>query len=388
MPTLFPAVRGQQRNQDFFQTLMDYGEIADLVKLPEDVLGDQLFDKELTMQRQINWSRVRKDMVTYLQNDDAFYSALTLVMVPRDFERMEEGEGYEFTPTEPRSPMGQLLVTSAVYLFPADGQHRVASIREYLKLHPEVATQQVPVVLIPYRSRPSTRQLFSDLNLNAKPPSKTIGLSFETREPAVLVAQEMERRIPLFGGRVNHFSNSLPASSAHVITMNALYEATSTLIDALEGNGVDSLQGVAVEDAAFAKTIDLVTLAWSAILKGLPMWDRVVDGSSKPGDVRGKYINGYGVGWQAISRAAAVLIERGPQDWPTKIPAMLKTIDFRQSNEAWQNVCMIGTRVNNTRPAVRATAGYILDKGGLNRKLNPFYSNWQTSLPENQRNVG
>jgi hypothetical protein len=77
MASVFQVVRGQQRNQEFFQTVMDYGEIADLVKLPEDVLGDQLFNKDLTMQRKVNWPRVKSDLVPYLENDDAFYSALT-----------------------------------------------------------------------------------------------------------------------------------------------------------------------------------------------------------------------------------------------------------------------------------------------------------------------
>lgn len=385
MPTIFPAVRGQQRNQDFFQTLMDYGEISDLVKLPEDVLGDQLFDKELTMQREINWSRVRKAMVPYLENDDAFYSALTLVMVPRDFEKMEEGEGYEFRQADPRSPLGDLLVTSAVYLFPADGQHRVASIREFLKQHPEVATQQVPVVLIPYRSRPSTRQLFSDLNLNAKPPSKTIGLSFETREPLVLISQEMEKRVPLFRERVNHFSNSLPASSTHVVTMNTLYEATSALVEALLPDGVDDLQGKKVGDGDFDKVAKQVAQAWEAIVSSLPMWNDVIDGSTKPGAIRRDYITGYGVGWQAIAKAASAIIVEYPEDWSEKIRAVLSKVDWSQSNPGWQNVCMVGTRVNNTRPAVRATAGYILEAGGIGVEENPFYESWQSSLPESER---
>jgi DNA sulfur modification protein DndB len=384
MPTLFPAVRGQQRNQDFFQTMMDYGEIADLVKLPEDVLGDQLFNKELTMQREINWGRVKKAMVPYLENDDAFYSALTLVMVPRDFERMEEGEGYEFTPVDDKSPVGQLLVTSAVYLFPADGQHRVASIREFLKIHPEVAMEKVPVVLVPYRSRPATRQLFSDLNLNAKPPSKTIGLSFETREPEVLLAQEMERRVPLFNGRVNHFTNSLPATSANVITMNALYEANSALLEAL-GDDLDDLSGKKAGDPDFDAAAEGARQAWEAILSALPVWQHVLDGSFKPGDVRREYIIGYGVGWQAVAKAAAALIEQHPQRWPEKIAEVFSNVDWSQTNPDWQNVCMLGTRVNNTRPAVRATAGYILARGGVARDDNPFYGNWQNSLPEEER---
>jgi len=44
---------------------------------------------------------------------------------------------------------------------------------------------------------------------------------------------------------------------------------------------------------------------------------------------------------------------------------MLKSIDWSKTNHQWQNVCMIGERMNNTGPGVRATAGFIL----LNAKV-------------------
>jgi hypothetical protein len=91
------------------------------------------------------------------------------------------------------------------------------------------------------------------------------------------------------------------------------------------------------------------------------------------------------VGWQAIAKAAAALIDQHPGSWAQKIPEVLSQIDWSQTNPGWQNVCMQGNRVNNTRPAVRATAGYILDTGGIDPKDNPFYSNWQNSLPEDER---
>ena len=63
MPYVFSCVKGQQRNVEYFQSNLDFGEIAQLVELPEDFLGDELFDQDLTMQRKISWTRVRKEMV-------------------------------------------------------------------------------------------------------------------------------------------------------------------------------------------------------------------------------------------------------------------------------------------------------------------------------------
>ena len=373
MASIFPAVRGQQRNHDFFQTVMDYGEISDLVKMPEDVLGDQLFDENLTMQRKVNWARIRSELVPYLQNDDAFYSALTLVMIPRDFSRMEEGEGFEFTPTIPNGLLGELKLTSAVYLFPADGQHRAGSIKEALKTNPQLAMQQVPVVLIPFNSRSMVRQLFSDLNLNAKAPNKSIGLSFETRDPVVMIARSAESTVQLFRGRVNHFSNSLPASSANVITVNTLVSGTDDLLRARFGGDIaESLSQKGENSPEFASAATFVTQAWSKIIESLPAWDQVQTGTLKAGQVREDYVLGFGVAWQAIAKAVSVLVRVHGDSWGTFAAQVLSGVDWSKQNPGWQGVCMIGARVNNTGPTIRATAGYILESGNVAKEDNPF----------------
>ena len=35
-------------------------------------------------------------MVPYLLKEDAFFSSITLFMIPRDFSELEEGHGYNF----------------------------------------------------------------------------------------------------------------------------------------------------------------------------------------------------------------------------------------------------------------------------------------------------
>ena len=137
-------------------------------------LGDDLFDKQNSMQRKLNWKRVRDEMVPYLKNPDAFYSSISLFIIPRDFKEVEEGKGYEFKPsTGLGSDLGTLEIDSSMILFPADGQHRVGSIKEILNpknadYDPDVANVTLPVILIPFRSREQVRQFFADLNQNAK----------------------------------------------------------------------------------------------------------------------------------------------------------------------------------------------------------------------------
>jgi DNA sulfur modification protein DndB len=361
MAYVFEVVKGEQRGVEYYLTTLDYGEVDGLVVLPEHFLGNKLFDDEETMQRKLMWTRVKREMKDYLLNaDHAFYSALTLFMVPRDLSPLKEGEGYSFK--QIGESMGQLTLRSTCILFPGDGQHRAASIQEALKEAPDLASQKVPVVLIPFRSTEMVRQLFSDLNRNAKPASKTIGLSFETRDPETLVAKAIAELVPLFNDRVNRRSNSLSASSTDVITMNTLYEACGLLAAALGIN----LDGVKPADRAkrVDEAAEKLAPVWKKIVGSLPAWQEVMDDEISPGEVREKFVFAHGIGWQAIAHAAKVIISSEPKTWDNALEQALRGVDWERTNSDWQNVAMIGTRMNNTAPGIRAAAGYILEQAG------------------------
>jgi DGQHR domain-containing protein len=373
MPSTFYAVRGQQRQTEFFLTTLEYGDIATLVVLPEDFLGDTLLDDDETMQRKLSWARVRGEMKKYLLNfPNAFYSALTLFMVPRDLSRLEEDEDYTFVPAAPGVKHGELRMRSTCVLFPGDGQHRAASIKEAIKEDPKLAGVEIPVVLIPFTTKGQVRQLFSDLNLNAKPVNRTIGLSFETRDPIALISQNLIEVIPLFkdgseGARVNRRTNSLSASSRDVVTVNALHAGIEQI---LKGFGVgddelDPLWSAAKDDSRLVDLTVQIAEVWEVIVNSFPEWQDVMRGALEPGDVRDMYIYPHGLGWQAIAHAASVIIADNPTGWEQPLRDTLTAVDWSRSNPDWQGVAMVGTRVNNTGPGIRATAGYILEQGGI-----------------------
>jgi DNA sulfur modification protein DndB len=364
MPTTLNVIRGTQRTHTFYCANLEYGEIANLVVLPEEFLGDALFDQEETMQRKLSWPRVNGVMKDYLlRNDDAFFSSLTLFIVPRDENPLEEGEGYDFKPFKDDDPSaGVLTLRSTVVLFPADGQHRAAAIKIALKERPKLASQQIPVVLVPYERKPVVRQMFSDLNLNAKPVSKTVGYALETRDPLTLLAKAVAKAVPLFGDRVNYNSNSLPDSSVHVITLNTLRAGTEKLCE--EGLGLDfsSIGRGAVPDRK-SEIVDL----WNLIIDSFPQWKTVLEKSGKAGALRKEFVFPHGIGWQAIAWAVGIMAaeERSAgRDPAKKIRKVLKAIDWKRTNRDFQSVAMVGDRVNNTGPGIRSLAGYILWKAG------------------------
>src|SRR5262249_55176507 len=110
---------------------------------------------------------------------------------------------------------------------------------EAIKIDHTLAREEVPVVLIPYEGQSQVRQLFSDLNLNAKPVSKTIGYDFESRDPVVVITKDAASQVPLFDGRINRRSNSLPRSSSDVITLSTLVQGSRWILEALAAKDTD-----------------------------------------------------------------------------------------------------------------------------------------------------
>lgn len=366
MAIIFNAVKGIQRNTMYFSANITFGEIEQCVQLPEEVLGEDILDEHSSMQRKLNWNRVNKEMVPYLLKDDAFFSSITLFMIPRDFSELEEGHGYSFkTYQEIGDSIGQLIIDGSMIMFPADGQHRVGTIKQVLKTNPELGTVSVPVILIPFKSRGQVRQYFTDLNLHAKKVNNSIGLTFETRDPVALITKEIEKQVPIFQNSINHFSTSLSAKSRNVITINTAYTCTSLIMKALKVDQ-DALRGLKPEDDNFKNELRRVAKVWNKIIDCLPGFDSIREGEATAGEVREKYVHPHGVGWQAVVQSASVMITvLNELDWTARFEITCSNINWSRNNPDWQSICMIGERMNNTNSFVRSTAGFILSKADI-----------------------
>lgn len=366
MAYVFEAVKGQQKDFTYFNINLTYGDVANLVVLPEDEQADVLL---AGLQRPLTKTRV-KPMAEYLQNEpNSFYSSLTLILIPRDFSPIKEGEGgYQFTPLGKN--VGTLSWDADCLLFTGDGQHRGASIIEALKGdRGTLSRQQIPVILIPYNGDPDVvRQLFSDLNRNAKPVSKTIALDYDIRDFIVLVSKAAAQEVELFRERINKRSNSLSKSSPDVIAMNTLYEGSAELMEAILGRERSKLAKERRSASEIESVARDLAMVWNVIIDSLPGWADVMAGKN-PGDLREEVIYGHGLGWQAIARATAVMIKADRANWKqsvtTLLPRVLGAIDWSKQAQHWEGVATSGGNVNNTAPGVKATAGYILEKAGV-----------------------
>jgi DNA sulfur modification protein DndB len=393
MAHLIKVVKG-----DFFGTPYWSGKMkiaaVDRIRTPNDPFWDHIFDRAEGAQRDLNKRRVIEQMVPYLLNKGGhpFFSAITVILVPVEGIDLKEGVDYRFKRSAEDSDIGTLEIEDQVLLFPADGQHRREAMAQAYAKDKTIHSQEVPVILLPFEGVDRVRQLFADLNLNAKPVNKTIGLAYEGRDPVVIVAKRLMQEVPLFdhGNRVNTKTNSLSAKSPAVISMNTLVEATTQILAALLDTPIKQLrehpelkviENLEPSDKLVKDLASRVADVWNVAINAFPAWKEVREGHLSAGQVRDGvkneagqveeegYLFAFGLGWQALALVAAAIIRVEGDDWGEALGRALVSVDW-QKGKHWSGIAMVFDpefrvgRVNNTAPGVRATAGYVLKTAG------------------------
>ena len=409
MAHLIKAVKGSFFGTPYWSGKMKVAAIAHVIKPPNDPMWDDVLEGH-DAQRDLNKGRVLGSMVPYLLNPsyNPFFSALTLILVPIAGDKLEDKVDFDFVPDQPGSDVGELRIEDQVVLFAADGQHRREALAEAFKQNRKIATEEVPVILLPFESVKRMRQLFSDLNLNAKPASKTQGYAFESRDPIVVLVKRLMQDVALFedGKRVNQKTNSLAAKSPAVISMNSLVEATTTITAAVLDAPVkkvrdhDDLKLIETKDPTDPAVDDLagrVGEVWEVIIDAFPQWQDVLSGAKSAGALRDGvkdadgntlqegYVSAFGIGWQALALVAAAIYRIEGEDWSEALSRAIGSVDWRKGPH-WHGIAMIGDRVNNTGPGIRATAGYVLSeagyKGSGDVEVESLIQTYKTSLEE------
>lgn len=381
MPFIKEAMEGMQRETRFFATAMEWGELQQMAVFP-DQLSDEFGEEEDRLQRSLVRSRIAP-LISYLTDvPDHFFSALTLIILPRVLDNParestgpDDEDDWDFyfaraPKTGPgRQRFGVIHLSAGVQLFPADGQHRLRAALDAIRQEPRIAREQVPVVLIPFQSRDQVGQLFSDLNLNAKPVNKSVGYSLESRNPLVLVAKRVTGAVPLLKGRVHRGSNSLPKTSAHVITMSGLVEGTKTLLGACVAREFgEKVRGRAAtaterwvadyEEAAFECAKNM----WFVVVDAFAeQWAPVLAGErGAAGRLRDCFVFPHGLGWAALTQAAGELRRQRGEGWERTFRQAVGRISWERANPEWEGRATVNGSVMNTTQNVRATTQYIL----------------------------
>lgn len=181
-PTYLPALKGRIGKWAFYTTLMTLDEVNERIYLSDEIYQNKSLSD--MVQRSIKSGRA-ENIASYLKNEEErFFPAMVVAVFEGEpnwleFSIRQQNDDLEFDPdTLDRAKLdsfGFLSLSGNEQLFPLDGQHRLAGIREALldphKENEYLGSEEVTVMLVAHdpsdAGRTRSRRLFTTLNKRA-----------------------------------------------------------------------------------------------------------------------------------------------------------------------------------------------------------------------------
>lgn len=248
----------------------------------------------------------RKGIAEYLEDEEQFVLGAVVLYAKSTEARFEPDSGKEGRAVVP----GTLYLNYGAQFDVGDGQHRIGAYSDVIQAHSEdedpvmkrLRSSGQPLVVVIDDDPLHRAQDFTDLQRNAKPPSASIGLSMDRRQPInrLMIKLVQEPELTIFGrgaDRVEFFKDSPGKLSAKLFSFKTIrYLSGTALIGVSQRTtkGWDKAANDYVEtyaDEAQTKLTDL----W----RGFATWPdiaRVLAGKRTAADMRDKtYLASSGV---------------------------------------------------------------------------------------------
>lgn len=298
MPDYVPALQARMGDWRYYVTVMKMGKVARECRLAEEIHANK--DLDALLQRAIQ-DRVEKEMVPYLLNEpQRFYGALVVAVYGGEPEfspvRVDE---HELIDDKDRGSYGFGLLRfdgSQVY-YALDGQHRLKSIQEAIKIEPDLAKEEITVIILKHEDSKEglqrTRRLFSTLNRRAKPTSSGMNIAIDEDDGVAILTRRLVKESSILKGLVLSSLGSKQLAStksndSYITTLSALYEVNEILLGAYnEGTQIDKdfKQFRPSSDALDSYYLFLEGI-WKQMLDYCPGFDSIKSGKYKPGELR------------------------------------------------------------------------------------------------------
>ncbi|MFN5513398.1 MAG: DNA sulfur modification protein DndB [Cyanobacteriota bacterium] len=293
----FPSLQAKMGDWHYYVTVMKWGEVCGFC-LAEEIHSNK--DLDALIQRAIQ-DHVHKEMVPYLLNESQrFYGALVVAVYGGDpefspvkvaeHELIDDKENYTYG-------FGLLRFDGSQIYYALDGQHRLKSIQEAIKGNPDLAQEEISVIILKHEQTKEglqrTRRLFSTLNRRAKPTSSGINIAIDEDDCIAIVSRRLVKENETLKNLVSTTLSSKTLSPTksqdpYITTLAAFYDTNEILLSGFEG-GLD----VGPRFKQFRPSyedIDKYYLylenIWMLMINKCPRFELVINGSRKPGDLR------------------------------------------------------------------------------------------------------
>lgn len=355
-----PVIQATIGNWTYYTGVMSFYDIAECVSPINNALhkSQSLSD---AIQRSItgNYLAIKEYI---LNQDERFFNAIVLAIYdgnPNWIEVELEIEGDTFY------NLGFLSFSGDEKLFPVDGQHRVAGIKEALVNNESLKNEKVPVIFIGHKTSNEgmqrTRRLFSTLNRYAKPVSKKDIVALDEDDIVAITTRYLVESHVLFEKERVVFSLQKGISSSNKKAFTSLI-TLSDCVDELfkyyfsffknsanfesyrkmyfpekRSIGVKDFKRFRPSDEVIDDFISFNTRYWNKLIKLNDIDEYIKDNSEEPSSLYRNKENGGNVLFRPIGLVP--FVQATISDAKNYEFENLDDVDFEQVISDFKNVC-------------------------------------------------
>ena len=93
-----------------------------------------------------------------------------------------------------------------------------------------VGLDTISVVLFMDLGLKRSQQMFADLNKHAVPPTKSLGILYDNRDPFSQLVLSLLETVPVFSGLTEFEKTTISNRSVEIFTLSSVYQATKALL--------------------------------------------------------------------------------------------------------------------------------------------------------------
>ena len=362
MASTIPALRGTFGSFEYWLTTMHVSEVVQKVIIPKDMEGWESLTIEERYQRDINLSRVKKEIAPYFAKDpDRFSSALILAVINDDemaFEPLDTVGNLGRLPQLYKAAannIGFLTFAGSEVFVPLDGQHRAKALKyavsgkddnntplDNVPANTSLGAEDLAVVLVRFDPAKS-RKIFNKVNRYAKPTPKGQNLITDDDDPvAVITRRVVSEDVTPPSRLVRIQSNTLSAKAPEFTTLSTLYDSNIAIIEdrfSVTGRMTDAPQ------SQLDLYYDHVLHVWELLLEHIDLFNEALDDPSEAGDavrqeLRREMLLGKPIAQQVVVRAFLLVSAECPELQEEAVCDRLNKINWSIADPLWHGVLM------------------------------------------------
>jgi DNA sulfur modification protein DndB len=201
---VLPALRGHMGDWIYYSALIPMGELSSRVKYAHELRARDERKMSDFIQRALETTSRVKQIASYLESDERFFSSLVLAMYGGDpgwldislKEKSEEARAVsKYVRGWGVDSLGFLEMTGKEKIFALDGQHRLAGIKEAIKSNANLADELVSVLFVGHKNSISgntrTRRLFTTLNKTAVKVQKKDIIALDEDDVMAIITRKL-----------------------------------------------------------------------------------------------------------------------------------------------------------------------------------------------------